>query len=148
MEAAASTGGHVHAGDHGRSAFMLAEFTETPYIEVVKISILPAILYFLAVGAMVYLEARKTKLVGLPKNELPKIGDVQRSYQFLPIPVIIVLMLQRYRPFIRPSGPSSPPLSSPGSARKPGWDPRRFSTPSRAAARASLSVGSLVGPSA
>ena len=100
VEAAASTGGAYMPPIMGAAAFMLAEFTETPYIEVVKISILPAILYFSAVGSMVYLEARKTKLVGLPRNELPRIGSVlKRSYQFLPIPVIIVLMLQGYSPF-------------------------------------------------
>ena len=100
VEAAASTGGQYMPPIMGAAAFMLAEFTETPYIEVVKISILPAILYFGAVGAMVYLEARKTNLVGLPRNELPLISSVvKRSYQFLPVPVIIVLMLQGYSPF-------------------------------------------------
>lgn len=100
VEAAASTGGQYMPPIMGAAAFLLAEFTETPYIEVVKISILPAILYFGAVMAMVYLEARKTNLVGLPGNELPRIRDVlSRSYQFLPVPVIIILMLKGYSPF-------------------------------------------------
>lgn len=100
VEAAASTGGQYMPPIMGAAAFMLAEFTETPYIEVVKISILPAILYFGAVGAMVYLEARKTNLVGLPASELPPVTAVlKRSYQFLPVPVIIFLMLQGYSPF-------------------------------------------------
>jgi len=100
VEAAASTGGQYMPPIMGAAAFILAEFTETPYIEVVKISIIPAILYFGAVGAMVYLEARKTNLVGLSREELPPIKAVlQRSYLFLPVPVIIVLMVNGFSPF-------------------------------------------------
>jgi len=83
-------GGGLHAGRVHRDALHRGGQDQHP----------AAILYFGAVGAMVYLEARKTNLVGLPRNELPLISSVvKRSYQFLPVPVIIVLMLQGYSPF-------------------------------------------------
>ncbi|MHB8772080.1 MAG: TRAP transporter permease [Syntrophales bacterium] len=146
VEAAASTGGQYMPPIMGAAAFMLAEFTETPYIEVVKISILPAILYFLAVGSMVYLEARKTKLVGLPRNELPKIGAVlKRSYQFLPIPVIIVLMLQGYSPFFSAVWAIITTVILSWFRKETRMGPKEIFDALAGGAKASLSVGSLVG---
>lgn len=146
VEAAASTGGQYMPPIMGAAAFMLAEFTETPYIEVVKISILPAILYFLAVGAMVYLEARKTKLLGLPRNELPKIGDVfKRSYQFLPIPVIIVLMLRGYSPFYSAVWAIVTTIVLSWFRKETRMGPKEIFDALAGGVKASLSVGSLVG---
>ena len=146
VEAAASTGGQYMPPIMGAAAFMLAEFTETPYIDVVKISILPAILYFLAVGAMVYLEARKTKLLGLPRNELPKIGGVlKRSYQFLPIPVIIVLMLQGYSPFYSAVWAIITTIVLSWFRKETRMGPKEIFDALAGGAKSSLSVGSLVG---
>jgi TRAP transporter 4TM/12TM fusion protein len=146
VEAAASTGGQYMPPIMGAAAFMLAEFTQTPYIEVVKISILPAILYFGAVGTMVYLEARKTNLVGLPRNELPKIGDVlKRSYQFLPIPVIIYLMLKGYSPFYSAVWAIITTVVLSWFRKETRMGPRKIFDALVGGTKSSLAVGSLVG---
>jgi len=146
VEAAASTGGQYMPPIMGAAAFMLAEFTETPYIEVVKISILPAILYFGAVGTMVYLEARKTRLVGLPSSELPDIRHVlKRSYQFLPIPVIIFLMLKGYSPFYSAVWAIITTVILSWFRKETRMGPRRILDALVGGAMSSLSVGSLVG---
>jgi TRAP transporter 4TM/12TM fusion protein len=100
VEAAASTGGQYMPPIMGAAAFILAEFTGTPYIRVVMLSIIPAFLYFGSVGLMIYLEARKKKLHGLKREELPTIKSILvRSYLFIPVAVIITLMVKGYSPF-------------------------------------------------
>jgi TRAP transporter 4TM/12TM fusion protein len=49
---------------------------------------------------MIYLEARKKKLHGLKREELPTIKSILvRSYLFIPVAVIITLMVKGYSPF-------------------------------------------------
>jgi TRAP transporter 4TM/12TM fusion protein len=94
VEASASTGGMVLPPVMGAGAFIMAEMTRTPYAEIVKLSIVPALLYFLSVGIMVYCEARKLGLKGLPPEELPALGPTLRRtwYFFLPIVLLVVAL--------------------------------------------------------
>jgi TRAP transporter 4TM/12TM fusion protein len=78
----------------------MAEMTRTPYIEIVKLSIVPGLLYFLSVGIMVHFESRKLGLSGLKKEELPILGRVLKQdwYLFLPIFVLAGLLIWGYSP--------------------------------------------------
>jgi len=49
VEAAASTGGQLMPPIMGAGAFLMAEFTQTPYLEIIKIAFIPAVLYFFSV---------------------------------------------------------------------------------------------------
>jgi TRAP transporter 4TM/12TM fusion protein len=49
VEAAASTGGQIMPPLMGAGAFLMSEFTQVPYIDIVLVSIFPAFLYFGAV---------------------------------------------------------------------------------------------------
>ena len=71
VEAAASTGGAYMPPIMGAGAFLLAEMTETSYFDIVKIAVIPAVLYYLSVGLIVYLRALRNKLHGVPVSELP-----------------------------------------------------------------------------
>jgi len=95
IEAAASTGGQFMPPIMGAAAFLIAAFTETPYIEIVKLSAIPAILYFLGVGMMVHFIAARRGLKGLPKDQIPPIGPtiLKEGYLLLPIIVILVLLI-------------------------------------------------------
>lgn len=69
----------------GAAAFLMAEFVGIPYMEVVKAAIVPAVLYFLGVFLGVHFEAKKNKLKGTPRNELPpwvKIMKEEGIWQF------------------------------------------------------------------
>lgn len=94
IETAASVGGQIMPPVMGVCAFLIVEFTGVSYWELLKISILPAILYFFSVFIIVHIEARKEGLRGLPRTELPPIGKTIREgwYFFLP-PVIIIYFL-------------------------------------------------------
>ena len=53
VEAAASVGGQYMPPVMGAAAFLLAEISGTPYIEVIKVAAIPACLYFASVGALI-----------------------------------------------------------------------------------------------
>lgn len=68
IEAAASTGGQIMPPLMGAGAFLIAEYTNTPYLDIVKVSILPAIMYFATVYLFVHIIALKQGMQGLPRT--------------------------------------------------------------------------------
>jgi TRAP transporter 4TM/12TM fusion protein len=100
VEAAASTGAAIMPPVMGAGAFVMAEMTGIPYLEIIKVAAIPGILYFLSVGVMIYFESRKLGLRGLPAEDLPRARDVWRRgwYLLLPIAVLIAVMVSGYSP--------------------------------------------------
>ncbi len=100
VEAAASTGGQIMPPIMGAAAFLMAEFIGMPYMSIAKAAVIPALLYFTGIWIMVDLEARKTGLKGLRKEELPKFKKVmiERGYLFLPIFAIIYFLMNGATP--------------------------------------------------
>lgn len=146
VEAAASTGGAYMPPIMGAAAFLIAEFTHTPYLDIVKISIIPAILYFGSVGAIVYLEARKQGLHGVSRRELPPIpGVIKRSYQLLPIPLMIYLLMKGYSPFYAAVMGIFLTVALSWIRKDTRMGPQRIFEAMVAGARTSLTVGALTG---
>ncbi|WP_340162011.1 TRAP transporter permease [uncultured Hoeflea sp.] len=97
VEAAASTGGQIMPPIMGAGAFIMAEITGIPYINIVYAGIIPAIIYFLSIFFMVDLAAQKYGMVGLPRSELPKFAKLLKQvYLFTPIIVLIGSLLSGY----------------------------------------------------
>lgn len=97
IEAAASTGGQIMPPIMGAGAFIMAEVTGIPYVEIAVAAIIPAILYFASIYFMVDLEAAKTGMRGLRDEELPKIKAlIKQVYLFLPIIILIVALFMGY----------------------------------------------------
>lgn len=98
VEAAASTGGQFMPPIMGAAAFLIAAFTETPYIDIIKISVIPAILYFLGVGMMVHFVAVREGLKGLPKEQIPNLKTTlfKKGYLLLPIVMVLVFLIRGY----------------------------------------------------
>ncbi|MDA0655008.1 MAG: TRAP transporter large permease subunit, partial [Proteobacteria bacterium] len=69
------------------------------YWEIVKVSVLPAVLYFASVYAMVHLEARKGNMRGLPADQIPPLWPVIKDgwYYLLP-PLVIMAVIMIGRP--------------------------------------------------
>ena len=91
VEAVASTGGQLMPPIMGAAAFVMAEFLAVPYAQITMWAILPAFLYYLAVFAAVHFEAKRYKLAGVPKSELPRFGDVMLTRGHLFVPILVVL---------------------------------------------------------
>jgi len=68
IEVAASTDGQILPPAMGAAAFLMVEYTNTPYIDIIKHAFLPAILSNLALLYLVHLEAIKADMRGLPKR--------------------------------------------------------------------------------
>lgn len=99
VEATSSTGGQIMPPVMGAAAFIMADFTGFQYIEIVKAAVIPAVLYYIAVGTMVHLEACKIGLKGLPREQLPKISNIILKQGYLLFPLIaIVYMLVKQQP--------------------------------------------------
>jgi TRAP transporter 4TM/12TM fusion protein len=100
VEGAASTGAMIMPPVMGAGAFIMAEMTGLPYLEIIKVAAIPGILFYLSVGVMVYFESRKLGLRGLRGDELPRLGDVLRRgwYLFLPIIVLMGALISGYAP--------------------------------------------------
>lgn len=96
IEAAASTGGQITPPLMGAGAFLISEYTNVPYVDIVLVSIFPAILYLGTVYLFVHLVAMKSGMRGLPASELPVVRDVLRAgWQFL-VPLVVLMWLLAY----------------------------------------------------
>ena len=92
-EAAASTGGQIMPPIMGAAAFLMADYVQLPYSDIVIKAILPAILYFAGIFVSVHLEAKKLGLRGLSREELPKLRPMlKKLYLLLPLLVLIYLV--------------------------------------------------------
>ncbi|MCI6283320.1 TRAP transporter permease [Selenomonas sp.] len=100
VEAAASTGGQLMPPVMGAAAFLMAEFVGVPYIEIVKAAVIPALLYFTGVWLGVHFEAKRSNLKGLPRDQLPKMGQLlmERGHLAIPLVVIVYLLVTGYTP--------------------------------------------------
>lgn len=91
VEAASSTGGQIMPPIMGAAAFLMADFVGVPYSSIIGRAILPAILYFSGIFISVHLEAKKLKLSGVPKEELPKFSHlIKKIYLLLPLVMLVI----------------------------------------------------------
>ncbi len=100
VEASSSTGGQIMPPIMGAAAFIMAEFLNMPYLQIAKAAIIPACLYFFGVFMEVHFEAKRCKLRGLRKDELPVFMDVmrERGHLFVPLVSIIVFLSIGFTP--------------------------------------------------
>ena len=92
-EASASTGGQIMPPIMGAAAFLMADYVQVPYGEIVIKAILPAVLYFAGIFISVHLEAKKLGLRGLTKEELPQVLPLlKQAYLLLPLVVLTYLV--------------------------------------------------------
>lgn len=96
VEAAASTGGQIMPPIMGAAAFLMAEYTSTDYGTIAMKAILPAVLYFAGVFLAVHLEAKKTGLRGIPKEELPNFFHIlfTKGYLLIPLIALVIFILR------------------------------------------------------
>jgi len=100
VEAAASTGGQLMPPIMGAGAFLMAEFTNTSYLYIIKIALVPAILYYLTVLFFVHFEAKKQGLIPSAKEALPNFWvTLKEGLHFLiPVGVLIYVLVNNYSP--------------------------------------------------
>lgn len=77
----------------GAAAFLMADIVNVPYSNIIVRAIIPAVLYFTGIFIAVHVEAKKNKLEGIPKDQLPKMSVLAKEiYLLLPIIMLIYLV--------------------------------------------------------
>lgn len=98
-EAGSSTGGQLVPPVMGAAAFIMAEYTGVPYNELIIIAIIPAALYYVGMFMGIHFQARRTGVLGLPREELPSIrAMLKRLDLLLSLATIVVLLLRGHSP--------------------------------------------------
>ena len=91
VEAVASSGGQLMPPIMGSAAFLMAAFLNISYWEVVKASLIPALLYFLAIFLQVELRSRRQQLSGADVDGLSIVAVLKDGgYLLLAIAGLIV----------------------------------------------------------
>jgi TRAP transporter 4TM/12TM fusion protein len=101
VEAVASTGGMILPPVMGSIAFVMAEWIEVTYADVVIAALIPALLYFLVVFVSVHFQARRSNISAMQRSELPPFWSSLLSgwYFALPIAALIwFLIVKKYPP--------------------------------------------------
>jgi TRAP transporter 4TM/12TM fusion protein len=93
VESVASTGGQFMPPVMGAAAFVLSDFTGTPYGIVCISAFLPALMYYLTLFKMVDLESVKHNLKGLQEDKLPNLKKELFGSFKLVIPLLILMFL-------------------------------------------------------
>jgi TRAP transporter 4TM/12TM fusion protein len=101
VEAVGSSSGQLVPPIMGSAAFLIADFTRTPYLDVAYAAIFPAFLYLFAVFMMIHLETAKFNIGVMPQEMVRAArGDIiKHIHVFLPLAVVVGLLIQRYTPF-------------------------------------------------
>lgn len=78
----------------GAGAFLMAQLTGIPYVTIAIAAILPAALYYLSLYWVVHIEALRQGIGGIPKRELPTLGDSFRDgWHLLVAPCLLFYLL-------------------------------------------------------
>jgi TRAP transporter 4TM/12TM fusion protein len=97
VEAASSTGGQLMPPIMGAAAFLMIEFAGESYWDIAKAATIPAMLYFAGIWIVTHLEAKRTGLVGLPKEQLPdKLEVLKKIHLLIPILAIVLFLFQGF----------------------------------------------------
>lgn len=98
VETAASTGGQIMPPIMGAGAFIMAQITQIPFVTIIVVSILPAILYFASIGFYIHIHAKKNDLQ-VQKNDTKLMPILREGAHFLiPLSTLIGLLIYGFTP--------------------------------------------------
>ncbi|EPT8449464.1 TRAP transporter permease [Vibrio fluvialis] len=99
VEAAASTGGQLMPPVMGAGAFIMASYTQIPYVDIVAVSFIPALIYFLSVAFFVRIEAKRSGVQKITTSEESFLKVlVSGWHNLIPLFVLVTLLVQGFTP--------------------------------------------------
>ena len=101
IEVASSTDGQLMPPIMGAAAFIIAEYVNVPYIEVVKAAAIPAFVSYFGLFCITHLEASKLGIEGLSKEETPHFLKTLHSglHYLIPLGMLLYeLVVARHSP--------------------------------------------------
>jgi TRAP transporter 4TM/12TM fusion protein len=91
VEVAASTDGQLAPPIMGAAAFIIAEYVNVPYIDVIKAAAIPAFASYAALFFITHIEASKLGLKGMSRAELPPFFKTLLSGAHFLIPLLLLM---------------------------------------------------------
>jgi len=99
IEAAASTGGQLMPPIMGAGVFIMSAYTQIPYLDIIAIAALPALLYFFSVAFHVRITAKRSHAQTLEHTSRPiKQVLLEGWHYLLPVIVLVGLLIYGYTP--------------------------------------------------
>ena len=101
IEVASSTDGQLMPPIMGAAAFIIAEYVNVPYLNVVKAAVIPALVSYFGLFCITHLEASKLGIRGLPPRDIPKFFLTLKEglHYMLPLGVLLYeLVVLRHSP--------------------------------------------------
>lgn len=92
FEAVASTGGQIMPPIMGAAAFLMAEFLEVEYTEIILAALIPAVLYYFAAFVQADLEAARLKIAPIPEDMIPPFLRVLKEGWFFVVPYAVLIV--------------------------------------------------------
>src|SRR5699024_3652750 len=102
IETVSSAAGQIIPPVLGTGAFLIAAIIGVEYIDIVKVSIIPAIIFVISIWFFVDFKAKRRGIRGLEKEEIPGfLNTLKNSWHlFLPLIILIGLLIMKFTPFI------------------------------------------------
>ncbi|WP_419768676.1 TRAP transporter permease [Arcobacter sp.] len=98
VEAAASTGGQIMPPIMGAGAFIMAQITHIPFLTIISVSVLPAILYFASISFYIHIHAKENDIKG-EDNDIKILPLLREGFHFIiPITTLVGLLIYGYSP--------------------------------------------------
>ena len=91
--AVAGTGGMIMPPVMGAASFIMAEFLGLHYGVIMLAAAIPAVLYYLAEYAVIHIEAVKTGMRPIPRDEIIPLTKVMRERGHLIVPIVVIVYL-------------------------------------------------------
>ena len=100
IETVSSAAGQIIPPVMGTGAFLMAAIIGVEYLEIVKVSIVPALIFVLSIWFFVDFKARRNGIFGL--DETPDVLDTLKKswHLFLPLIILIVMLIYKFTPFL------------------------------------------------
>ncbi len=100
IETASSTGGQLMPPIMGAGAFIMAQWTQIPYVTIIGAALLPALLYFASVIFAVSLEVKKQGVCTPEMEDFEPVGRILKEgvVFLIPISVLITLLIVGFTP--------------------------------------------------
>jgi TRAP transporter 4TM/12TM fusion protein len=101
IEVASSTDGQLMPPIMGAAAFIIAEYVNVPYIEVVKAAAIPAFVSYFGLFCITHLEASKLGIRGLARADIPRLMNTLKNgvHYLVPLGVLLYeLVVLRHSP--------------------------------------------------
>ena len=91
VESSASSGGQILPPVMGAAAFLMVQYTATPFREIIILATIPAIVFFFGVWVMVHFKAVQEGIGGIDDPDAATLGEHLAAGWFYLVPIVLLL---------------------------------------------------------